>query len=115
MVGVPYFLAFDNMVFPQAYVFGIGVIVLGNKKNELIIQVNKTKSYFVGPLWLICFEVNLLKYKINYFHFISGKRCELEVSSDLCDNKPCQNGGTCHLISAGYRYECFCPPGTYRN
>ena len=37
----------------------------------------------------------------------AGDRCEIDV--DLCENSPCENGGTCE--DHGSNFTCNCPPG----
>ena len=44
---------------------------------------------------------------IGYSHSF----CEVAVSDNACLNSPCNNGGTCTLVSNISNYTCSCPVG----
>lgn len=38
-----------------------------------------------------------------------GRNCDRLKNKSLCDDKPCSNGGICHLVSNFNNYTCTCP------
>lgn len=41
----------------------------------------------------------------------TGIHCETVISNRICDNSPCQFGGTCRPLLNEALYECLCAPG----
>ena len=53
----------------------------------------------------ITLKINILEY-FDYVELV----CMVILNLDVCDSKPCQNGGTCAITSDG-DYQCSCSAG----
>lgn len=59
-----------------------------------------------------CIEDKRGDYQCNCQFGFTGPHCETEISvHPLCDNRPCQNNGTCKVAPNSSKIECECVKG----
>jgi hypothetical protein len=56
------------------------------------------------------YQQNEHVYSFLIFIGFSASLCEIE-QPNVCDSAPCQNRGTCQLVSSVDKYKCLCPNG----